>query len=69
MQPSTRSTSSYPEFEAWGRDDADAWREAEQQTGLEAWVDDDVLLDSDLWMDNDFAGELSEPSLRRLGIG
>ncbi len=70
MQPSTRSEVRHRDLEAWTRADADAWREAEcHPVCAEAWTNDDVLLESDLWTDDNLVCDLSPLSLRRLGVG
>ena len=68
MQPRAGSEIRRRDVELWTRDDAEAWKEAEASSASEAWMDDDFLLDNDLWTDGDAGETLSLSSLRRLGI-
>lgn len=67
MQPSSHSQVSSNDLEIWTLDDAEAWREAERCPEFEG-LEDDPVLDNDLWMDADLDGALSIRALGRLGI-
>ncbi len=64
----TQTNATLNDLELWTLDDAEAWKEAEVGSAPEMWMDEDPLLDNDLWMDGMSGDSLSVESLGRLGI-
>lgn len=56
------------ESELWTGDDAEFWQEAENSPGSEGWMEDDCLLENDLWTESQTGEQLSLSNLRELGI-
>ncbi|MCP3962076.1 MAG: hypothetical protein GY719_29895 [bacterium] len=56
MQQSNHSQIGRLDLELWTRDDADAWNEAQLFPDSETGLDEDPLLDNDLWMSTDVGG-------------
>ena len=56
------------DLELWTLDDAEAWKEAEVGSAPDAWIEEDPLLDNDLWMEGADTDSLSIEGLGRLGI-
>ncbi len=66
MQARTQPELLTNDLELWTLDDAEAWKEAE--TSPDRWIDEDPLLDNDLWMEGTDCDSLSIEGLGRLGI-
>lgn len=56
------------DLELWTLDDAEAWKEAETGSTVDLWLEEDPVLDSDLWMEGADHDSLSLEGLGRLGV-
>ena len=68
MQQTTYSRIGRQELEVWNHDDAEAWNEAQLYPGSEPGLDDDPLLDNDLWMSADLGDTVAISGLGRLQL-
>ncbi len=68
MQTRTQMEVTPNDLELWTLDDAEAWKEAEVGSSSDLWLDEDPLLDNDLWMEGADSDSLSINGLSRLGI-
>ena len=68
MEARSRFELTQNDLELWTLDDAETWKEAEAFAKSQLWIDDDPVLDDDLWMEGEEGGSLSMRSLGRLGI-
>ncbi len=68
MQARTQTELKAIDLELWTLDDAEAWKEAEKGLAPNMWIDEDPLLDNDLWMEGSDVDTLSIEGLGRLGI-
>ena len=68
MQARTQLELRTNDLELWTLDDADAWKEAEVGTPPDLWMDEDPLLENDIWMEGADCDTLSVGGLGRLGV-
>ncbi len=68
MHARTQTEIKTTDLELWTLDDAEAWKEAETGSAPNMWLDEDPLLDNDLWMEGSDVDSLSIEGLGRLGI-
>ena len=68
MQRRTQTELKADDLELWTLDDAEAWKDAEVGSTPDAWLDEDPLLDNDLWIEGADYDTLSIEGLGRLGI-
>ncbi len=68
MQTRTRPELMLNDLELWTLDDAEVWNMAERSPVSEVPIEDDLLLDSDFWLEDENCGTLSTRGLGRLGI-
>jgi len=68
MQVTSLSELTSNELELWTLDDAEAWKEAEVGPAPEKWMEEDPLLDCDLWMEGPDTDTISIHGLGRLSL-
>ena len=57
MRQTTDSRFGSQDIDVWTPDDAEAWNEAQLSSSSETALDEDPLLDNDLWMNADVGGD------------